>query len=57
MTVKTALNNSSMQGNIGDESGTSPSRIAMPDYLDNEDPNDTLRNPNRGGFAGTLSPL
>ncbi len=49
MTVKAALHNSSMQGNLGDESGTSPSRIAMPDYLDNEDPNDTLRNPNRAG--------
>jgi hypothetical protein len=47
MTIRSALNNTTMQGNIGDESGASPSRLAMPDYLDNEDPNDTLRNPNR----------
>lgn len=57
MIVKATLNNTSMQGNVGDESGTSPSRIAMPDYLDNEDPTDTLRHPNRSGaYAGALSP-
>lgn len=38
---------------IGDESGISPQRV-VPDYFENEDPNDTLRNP---GATNTLSPL
>jgi hypothetical protein len=43
MTINSHLNTTSIQNNIGDESGISPSRF-QPD-LENEDPNDTLRNP------------
>lgn len=42
MVIKNA-NTTSIHNNMGDESGLSPSRF-QPD-LENEDPNDTLRNP------------
>ena len=42
MTIK-SLNNTSIHNNIGDESSLSPSRFQHD--LENEDPNDTLRNP------------
>ena len=42
MTVKNT-NTTSIHNNMGDESGLSPSRFQHD--LENEDPNDTLRNP------------
>jgi len=50
------MNNMSLHNNIGDESGLSPSRFPPTEYLDNEDPNDTLRNPRVGGGGNTFSP-
>ncbi len=56
MIIKPIFSNTSLQNNMGDESGISPSRFPHTDYLENEDPNDTLRNPNRTNAQAAFSP-
>ena len=51
MAIKNPLNTTSIHNNIGDESGLSPSQFPQTDFLDNEDPNDTLRNPRNSAFS------
>lgn len=53
MLVKSHLQNASLHNHVGDESGLSPSRFPPTEYLDIEDPNDTLRNPKTSGIGAS----